>query len=116
MGDAIAISDLSQQIEVKRIALEEDWGFGEPGETEVSVATIRFAKVKELSRKESVMEDMSVEDLNYRVTIRYRDGVEILKNDVIIWNGMRLKALTSGRVEEIDKKKYIIVMAIFQNG
>lgn len=110
------ISDFSQCIEVKRIVLAEGFGFGEPTKEEKTVLKTKYAKIRELSRKEAVMQSMSVENRNYEVKIRYHACAEVLKDDIIVWNGKRLKAVTSGRADEIDKKKFIVIMAIYQNG
>ena len=110
------IEVFNQGIEVKRLSIPGDFGFGDPSETETSILVTKYSKIRELSRKEMVMQAMSTENMTYEIKIRYRDDLEIKKDDIIIWKTKRLKAITTAKINEIGKKKYLIIYAIYQNG
>lgn len=111
------ISDFSQKITIKRISIPEDWGFGDPTATPPEVAILStWGAIKEMSRTQAVMQDLSVENVNYKMVIRYASGREVKKDDIIVWNGGRYKAITSSSVKEIDKKKFLETIIILQDG
>jgi len=109
------ISSLSQNISIKRSTLNANFGFGEPGATEILILSTK-ARIVEVKRTQAVMQQLSVQDVNYKITIRYAAGREVMKDDIIEWDGKRLKAITGASVIEIGKKKYLETIIIYQNG
>lgn len=108
------ISDLSQRIDVRRITLPGDFGFGDPMGVEKSVFKT-YASVVEISRKSAVMQDLSVENVHYKLVIRYAHGRMVNKADIVVWNGKRYKAITSSSFKEIDKKKFLETIIVMQD-
>lgn len=109
------ISDFSQRIEIKRLGLPADFGFGEPSGTEISILDT-WASMKEIKREKKVMQQLNVESVTYKMIIRYRSVPSIQKDDIIVWQGRRLKAITNSTVVDIDKKKFLETIIVLQDG
>lgn len=108
------ISDFTQNIIIKRLSLDGDFGFGNPNGTETTILSTK-GSVKEINRTSAVMQNLSVEEVNYKLTIRFAAGRMINKADIVIWNGKRMKAITSSTFKEIDKKRYLETILIDQD-
>lgn len=109
------ISDLSQRIEVRRTTLPSDFGFGDSTPTETSILST-WASIKQVSRTSAVKQALETEVLLYKVSIRYASGREIKQDDIIVWSGKRYKPRTSPEVIEIDKKKFLELIMVGENG
>jgi len=109
------ISDFTERIEIKRVSIPEDFGFEPTTPSEVSITTT-WANIKEVKRSSAVQQQLDVENDNYKVTMRYVAGREILKDDVIVWSGNRYRAITSSSVNEIGKKKFLETLIVRQHG
>lgn len=109
------ISDFSQRIEVRRTTVGEDFGFGGPGITEASLLTT-WAYIKPMKRTTAVLQGLSLENQNYQMRIRYNAGREIRRDDVIVWDSKRYKAITGGTLIEEDKRKLIEAIIVIQDG
>lgn len=109
------ISDFSQRIEVRRIGLSTDFGFGEPAQTETSILST-YAAIVQISRKDAIRQGLEAETIQYRMRIRYASGRNIQMSDVVIWKGVRYNPRTSPTVIEIDKMKFLEVIIVTQNG
>jgi len=109
------ISDLSQRIDIRRKSLGADFGFGEPTVTEVSILST-VACIKEVKRTQKVMQELDLEVVTYKMTIRYRSAPSIQKGDIIVWRGARLKVLTNATLIDIDKRKFLEAIIVQQDG
>ncbi len=109
------ISDLSQRIEIRRTTVGEDFGFGSAGITEVSMLTT-WAHIKPMKRTTAILQGLSLENQNYQLRIRYNAGRDIRKDDVIVWDSKRYKAITGGTLIEEDKRKIIETIIVIQDG
>lgn len=114
------ISDLSQRVEIRRIQVNENFGFEGidseiPPIQEVSILTTN-AHIKEIKRSSAVQQQLAVENINYKMIIRYATGREVRKDDIVIWLGKRYKALTSSSMTEIDKRKFLETLIVIQDG
>jgi hypothetical protein len=109
------ISDLSQKVDIRRKALPADFGFGEHTAVETSILNT-WAKLTEIKRAHKLMQGLLAEVAHYKMTIRYRAGSSIQKDDIVVWQGKRLKAITNSTVIDIDKKKFLETIIILQDG
>lgn len=109
------ISDFTERIEIKRIAIGYDFGF-EPSETTETSILTTWANIKEVKRSSAVQQQLDVENDNYKMTIRYVSGRDVRKDDVIVWNSERYRAITSSSVNEIGKKKFLETLIVRQHG
>lgn len=109
------ISDLSQKVDIRRASIGQDFGFGEPTATETSILTT-WAALKEIKRTQKAMQQLNVETVTYKMTIRYRSAPSIQKDDTIVWQGKRLKAITNSTVIDIDKRKFLENIIILEDG
>lgn len=109
------ISDLSQRIEVRRVSLSTDFGFGEPEQSETSVLTT-WAAITEISRKDALRQALDADTVQYQMRIRYASGRNIEKSDIIVWKSERYQPRTTPKVIEIDKKKFLELIIVLQDG
>lgn len=112
------IEKFSQSVTIERTSTSAGFGFNTGSSINsdgVIVSTLKYVSIRQLSPKELVQQGMTTEEVVYVCKVRYRDNMDVLRGDIIEWEGKRVKVSNTPYPDQISKKKILVFNATLEN-